>query len=431
LSDLPVFSLDHLLAVSLSYRSAPVELREKLAFPPDRLAFALNEMRHALASSSSEIVLLSTCNRTEVYAFAADPPAAQDRLLACLAQHAHLDASQLAPACSFMRSRQAALHLLQVASGLDSLVIGEQEILGQVKLAFEAAQAAGTCGAWLSALFRSAIQTGKRVRTETEIGRTSLSIAAIVVELSQQILGSLDHCTALLVGAGKISSMTARALAAAGLSCILVANRTFERAQKLAASLAGQAVHFDQLPRYLAQADIVICSTGAPHTVLHTPAVQEAMATRPARPMLVADLAVPRDVDPEVAQIHGVHLCDIDDLDHLVRAHHPLAASTRSRAEEIAQEELACFEIWIENRRNADLICALNRHANRIVQAQVQKTTCKLGDLTPRQQQAIEKMGLAIASQLLRQPIQHLKTYPENPTGAQLEEMIHELFGIS
>lgn len=431
MSDSHLFSLNHLLAISLSYRSTPVELREKLAFPYDRLASTLQDMRGSLASSDSELGLLSTCNRTEIYAFTQDPLSTREQLIGYLARHAGLERSQLEPECRFLSGRQAALHLLHVAAGLDSLVIGEQEILGQVKVAFRAAQEAGTCGAQLSALFRAAIQTGKRVRSETEIGRIGLSIAAIVVELAQQILDPLEQRTALLIGAGKISSMTARALTAAGLSCILVANRTFERAQKLAVSLAGRAVHFEQLLDSLLEADIVICSTSAPHTVLHKDTVQQAMAHRPGRPMLIADLAVPRDVDPEVAHIPGVHLRDIDDLDQLVQTHHPLAASTRQRAETIAQDELDCFEVWLENRRNANIICALNRHASRIVESQVQKTTRKLGDLTPRQEQLIQKMGLAIASQILHKPFQYLKTPPQDQNDAELEKLIQKLFEIS
>jgi glutamyl-tRNA reductase len=231
----------------------------------------------------------------------------------------------------------------------------------------------------------------------------------LVVELAQEIIGPLDDHTALLIGAGKISSLTARALTQAGLHCILVANRTFEHARKLAASLAGQAVHFEELPAHLVEADIVICSTGAPHTVLHTGQVRRAMAARPHRALLVADLAVPRDADPEIAGIEGVRLVDIDDLDDLVQTRHPLAAATRQQAEEIVCQELECFKAWGEARRNAALICALQEQAKAIVDAQVGKTLRRLGDLTPEQCEAIEMMGKAIASQLLHEPIRKLK----------------------
>lgn len=424
-------SQDQILLVGLNHRQAAVEVREKLAFRPERLNSTLSDLANILSIEACELVLLSTCNRTEIYAFSDDPPKTLQRVLHFLAEHSQLNPEILQPLCYSLTGQPAIQHLLEVASGLDSLVIGEHEILGQVKDAFEAAQKANTCGAVLSALFRTALQTGKRVRSETEIGRTSLSIATVVVELAQEKLGALQGRTALLIGAGKISSMTARALTNAGLSCILIANRTFERAQKLAHALAGRAVHFEMLPQSLLESDIVICSTGAPHIVLHAESVRRAMAARPDRPLLVADLAVPRDADPQIADITGVYLADIDDLDQLVQDRHPLAAATHRRAEEIVLEELEAYKTWIKSRRSADLICALNRYANAIVETQLQKTARKLGDLTPQQEQAIEKMAQAIASQLLHEPIRRIKTASEDANDQAMRDLIRELFKIA
>jgi glutamyl-tRNA reductase len=425
--------LDNLLLVGLNHKFASVELREKLAFCPDALRSALKELK-ALSQTDPdgevEFVLLSTCNRTEIYSYSTDPGRIKSEIIGYLGKHAHLPAHELEQFCYTYVGEAAAHHLLLVAAGLDSLVLGEHEILGQVKIAFEAALEAKTCGTYLSALFRAGLQTGKRVQSETEIGRASLSIASVVVELAQEIFGSLHDRTALLIGAGKISALTARALTNAGLHCILVANRTFERAAKLAANLGGQAIHFEQMPASLIDADIVICSTGAPHIVLHSETVQAAMSFRSNRLLLVADLAVPRDADPFIGELEGVHLKCIDDLDELNQTRHPLTADVRRQAEEIVINELGCLLAWYESRRSAALICALKNHATFIVQSQLKKTVRRLGNLSPEQQQAIEKMGNAIACQILHEPIQHIKT-PADEDVFKSEIAIRELFGLN
>jgi glutamyl-tRNA reductase len=416
----------------MNHRVATVEVREKLAFHLDTLEPALQELRRT-SGIPAEFALLSTCNRTEVYACASAAGQVGELsqfILAFLARQADLPPAVLEPLCYQLGSEQAARHLLRVAAGLDSLVVGENEILGQVRGAYQAAQSAEACGMALSALFRSAIQCGKRVRAETEIGQMGLSVSTVVVELAQELLGELNDRTALLIGAGKISAMTARALTQAGLRCILVANRTFERAQRLAHALGGQAVHFEQLPQSLVEADIVICSTGAPHIVLHTAVVQRAMEARPHRRLLVADLAMPRDADPAIASLAGVQLVQLDDLELQVQARHPLAAGVRQQAEEIVQEELECLQAWLEARRHAALISSLQKQASAIVQAQVQKTMRKLDGLSPEGQQAIERMGQAIASQLLYHPIRYLKTKESRLDLPEVEALLQELFGL-
>ncbi len=390
--------LDSILLVGLNHHTTPVEVREKFAIHPELLQEALKDLQRTCSDHNAEFVLLSTCNRTEIYTYSSDLLQIRSRIFYYLADYAHLPLETLERSCSVHQGRLAAQHLLQVAAGLDSLVIGENEILGQVRSGFEAALSAGTAGTHLSALFRAALQTGKRVRNETEISCDRLSVASVVVELAHEILGSLNGRTTLLVGAGKISSLAARAMRESGLHCILIANRTYERAQMLAASLSGEAVHFDKLPESLIRADVVITSTGAPHIVLHAAAVERAMSARPERPLLVADLAVPRNADPCIAEIPGVRLVDIDDLEDLVLKRHPLPIAVSRRVEAIISKELECFQGWIEARRHSDLICALNRHADAIVQAQLKKTLRKLSDLTPEQQESIEIMGSAIAS---------------------------------
>lgn len=429
-----------LLLLGLNHTLAPVEVRERLAFGLERLAAALTELRSVLAAdacacddTAPEVAILSTCNRTEVYAWAAGD--AEGTVRRFLAERGGLDPAALAPYLYARHGEDAACHLLRVAAGLDSLVVGENEILGQVKTAFEAAHAVGITGPTLAALFRAALQTGKRVRGETAIGRLALSCATIVVEMAQEAFGSLADRTALLIGAGKMSSIAGQALVRAGLRCVLVANRTYDRAERLAATLGGRAVHFDALAENLAAADIVICSTGAPHLVLHAADVERALSSNLQPPtanlhLLVVDLAVPRDADPAIAQIPGVRLADIDDLEALVQANHPLAVAVRQAAEAIVREELESFRTWLAARCCAPVIQALRARAHAICQAEVEKTLRKLGDLSPRQQEAVAALAQAIANKLLHDPIVNLKQPPDGHAPADLVRVAEDLFGL-
>ncbi|UCC89567.1 MAG: glutamyl-tRNA reductase [Anaerolineales bacterium] len=436
-----VARLDDVFVMGLNHKIAPVEVRERLALGGERTSEALRELAACMQPLArrlhgaqgerawGEVVILSTCNRTEIYACA--PAGAESAVRGFLSGYSRISSSTLNAALYTYHGLEAACHLLRVAAGLDSLVIGENEILGQVKDAFQIAHAAETTGPILSALFRYAVQTGKRVRNQTDIGRAALSVATIVVELAQGNFGSLTNRTALLIGAGKMSTLTARALAHAGLRCVLVANRTYQRAQKLARSLGGQAVHFDALAENLIQADIVICSTGAPHIVLHVEDVQVVLAARPDRPLLIIDLAVPRDVDPAIGELPGVWLADIDDLETQVQAHHPLVVAVRRAAETIVDEELNDFKSWHNARLSVPVIRALRARADAICQAELERTLRRLGDLTPQQQHAIETMGHAIVSKLLHEPILHLKDPPHGISRAQYLDLTQTLFGLN
>ena len=454
--------MSNLCVVGVNHQMAPVEVRERLALGPERLRAALAGLHAELAggagngarpsgsgarpsgsgarpsgsgcrceAAAPEVAILSTCNRTEVYAWAAaDAGSIIRRHLA--------ERGGLEPQSAILYARcgdEAACHLLRVAAGLDSLVIGENEILGQVKSAFELAHAAETTGPMLSALFRYAVQAGKRVRSETEIGRAALSVATIVVEMAQETFGSLAERTALLIGAGKMSSIAGQALVRAGLRCVLVANRTFDRAQRLAASLGGRAVHFDALAENLAAADIVICSTGAPHLVLHVDELRRVLpACNPGvgtPRLLVVDLAVPRDADPAIATLPGVRLADIDDLEALVQANHPLAAAVRQAAEDIVAEELSGYRAWQDARCCVPVIQALRERAEMICEAEVAKTLRRMGELSPHQQAAVGAMARAIANKLLHEPIVNLKEPPDGAAPDDYADLTGRLFGLN
>jgi len=443
--------MNHILVVGVNHKIAPIEVRERLAFGPERKSAAMRRLAAALepgarcevSAAPPEVVILSTCNRTELYACAEDAAHAEvavRRFLADYAaeQGARPSAVDLDRSLYAYHGADAAQHLLRVAAGLDSLMIGENEILGQVCDAYEAAHDAGTTGPILSALFRHAVQAGKRVRTETEIGRAALSVATIVVELAEETFGPLADRTALLIGAGKMSSITGQALVKAGLRCVLVANRTHERAQQLAQSLGGHAVRFDALAENLAAADIVICSTGAPHLVLHIEDVAAALAARssPQLPassfqLLVVDLAVPRDADPAIAGLPGVQLTDLDDFDALVQANHPLVAAVRQAAETLVHEELTAFQAWYDARRSAPVIQALRARAEAICQAELERTLRRLGEITPEQRQTVEAMGRAIVNKLLHEPTIHLKEPPPGVSRADYVSLTNSLFGLN
>jgi len=434
--------MNEILTIGVNHKVAPLAVRERLAFSSERIPPALKEITETLATfapgencpEDSGAVLLSTCNRTEIYACAADRARAELCLRRTLIGYAQMSPQVLNPLFYTHSGMQAARHLLQVASSLDSLVVGEDEILGQVKQAHEIANRSGACGPVLEALFRSAATTGKRVRSETEIGKTSLSVATVVVELAEELMGSLNGRTALLVGAGKISNLAARELVKAGLHCVLIANRTFERAQELAYRLGGgdraRAVHFDSLSDSLVEADIVICSTGAPHLVLYLGDVREAMTTRPDKPLLVVDLAVPRDADPDIANLPNVNLTCVDDLQELAHRRHPLTAQALVAAQGIVSEELEAFEQWRHARRCAPIIRALREKAEAICKEQLEHTLGRMGEITPQQQNNLEVMLEAIIGKLLHEPITFLRRAPEERSQEELISLMEQLFGL-
>jgi glutamyl-tRNA reductase len=419
-----------ILMIGLNHKVAPIEVRERLAFSSERVPATLKQILGEESSRIKEAVLLSTCNRTEIYICTCDSTVGETRLRDFIAERAKLPPEQLRQMLYVLQGKEAVEHLMQVAAGLDSLVLGENEILGQVRSAAEIAHDAGATGPILSALFRYAIQAGKRARSETEIGRGDISVASVVVEMAEQAFGPLNERTALLIGAGKISTITARALVKAGLHCVMIANRTFEKAQKLAGNLGGTAVHFDRLDDILTQADIVICSTGAPHIVLHMDAVAKAQKMRFGRPLLVADLAVPRDADPEIASIPGVQLANIDDLEVIVKTGHPLTASIYHEVGAIVQQELEDFTQWLAARRCVPIIQALHNKAEDIYQAEVEKTLQRLGPLTTKQERMVEAMGKAIANKLLHEPTVRLRELPPNEDPSPYLDLLQDLYGI-
>lgn len=423
--------MDEILLLGVNHRQAAIEMRERLAFSPDQIHRAMAELQSE--KIEQEFVILSTCNRSEFYICSQDICLSEHQLKSYLALKSQLEIDEIDKLLFRKTGQDAIRHLLRVASGLDSLVLGENEILGQVKDAFEIAQTKKSCRAILCSAFRQAIRAGKRVRSETEIGYTGRSISTVVVDLANQICGPLENHTALIIGAGKISTLTARALVSAGLNCIFVANRTYEKALKLVHQLGekhASAIHFGNLEECLLNADIVICSTGAPHIVLHAEQIEQIMAQRSDKPLLIVDLAIPRDADPSIAKIGNTCLKDIDDLQDLAESMYPLTADAIYQAEMIVEEELDAFLEWYQARMQAPIIRGLREKADSILQSELEFTMRRLGDLTPQQQKAITLMGQSIVNKLLHDPFTCLKNPPDKSAELTTYELVQTVFGL-
>ena len=304
--------MSELLAIGVSHKTAPVEVRERLALPEARALEFTRELRGA--AEIHEAVAISTCNRTELYAVVGDPVEAESTVLTMLARHADIRPTELAGAIYAHRNCDAARHLYRVVAGLDSMIVGEAQIQGQVKRAYETALAQDTAGPLTNRLFTAALQTGKRVRTETAIGERRLSAPTVAVALASEQLGSLDARRVVIIGTGETSELTARALGGTGVHTVFVASRRRARALSLAEQYGGSSLSFDELPEALVSADVVVAATASPHLLLEVDEVAEVMRERDGRPLLLIDLAVPRDIDAACARLDGVTLRDIDDL---------------------------------------------------------------------------------------------------------------------
>jgi glutamyl-tRNA reductase len=391
--------------VGLNHQTSPVEEREQLAFAPGELPEALAALGEALGGA----VLLSTCNRTELYATVSRDAAQTRRMIGLLngAKGSSVDASRFYA----YQHDEAIRHLLRVAAGIDSMVLGESQILGQVRDAMSAATQAGTLNGALSKLFHAAIGAGKRARTETHIGRHAVSVGSAAVTLARKALGDLSDKTVLVISAGSMGKLAARALADTGGAQIVVANRTRERAQELAAEMGPdvQAVALAVLHETLSGADIVISGTAAEGFIVRAGDVMSVMAGRNGRGLLFIDIAVPRDIDPAVAEVHGVHLFDIDDIEAVTASGLNGREQEVERVEAIIEEEVGAFLDWWRSLDVVPVIAALRERAEAIRRQEVERTLGRLTDLDDESRQRIEAMTAAIVKKMLDRPIARLK----------------------
>jgi glutamyl-tRNA reductase len=417
-----------LFVAGLSHKNAPVALRELLAVEEDKL----RELLHDLQSSDvlREVVVLSTCNRVEVYGVAEAPGEARALAFRSLCRHRGVDLATVEPLLYTHVDADAVRHAFRVSASLDSMMIGEPQILGQVKEAFALAQACEVVGPRLHPLFSQAFSVAKRVRTETGIARHAVSVSFAAVELAKKIFDGLAGRAVLLVGAGKMSELAARHLVEQGAFPIYVANRTWARAQDLARALSGTAVPWDELPTALAAVDIVVTSTGAPDPVITRAAVTRVMHGRRGRPLFFIDIAVPRDVETGVDGLDDVYRYDVDDLKQVVDANLRERAREAQRAETLVEREVGKFLARQGDAEVIPTIVSLRERLEEIRLGEVKKTLARLPDAPPETRAAIEALSSAMVNKILHAPITKLRESSRAGASRTWQEIVHELFGL-
>jgi glutamyl-tRNA reductase len=401
--------------IGVNHKTAPVEVRERLAIPDSRLPEAVKRLSEH--PGVEEGLILSTCNRVEVLA--------QTKngfldLRGFLREYFHLNPADYEDHLYEYRENDAVRHLFRVTSSLDSMVVGEPQILGQVKEAYATARAVGAVHSQLDLLLTRAFAVAKRVRTETAVGSSAVSVASVAVELAKKIFGSLQGKHVYLVGAGKMSELAARHLL----------NRTFERAQHLAAKFDGQAILFEQLYDTCDRADIVITSTGAPHAIFRREHGELFLARRKNRPMFFIDIAVPRDVDPGMNKLDGIFVYDIDDLQQAVSSHVDDRLKEAERAEAIISAEVDRFQLRLQTLDVVPTIVSLQDHLETIRQAEIDRVRGRLGTLSPEQELAVEALTRGIVSKIMHTPISTLKTAVRDSEATTVIDLVRRLFNL-
>jgi glutamyl-tRNA reductase len=419
--------MSELLALGISHKTAPVALRERLAFT-EREASELAKQA-AATPEVREAVVISTCNRTEVYLVVGDPVRAEGDVLGMLARRASIRPTQLADAIYSPRNCDAARQLYRVTAGLDSMIVGEAEIQGQVRRAHESAMREGATGPLSNRLFAAALSTGKRVRSETGIGSSRVSVPSVAVDLALSVLGGLQQRHVVILGAGETSELTARALADQGAGTIFVANRHADRALSLAQRFGGSVVGLDGLPDQLLRADIVLSSTSSPHPIVGCEELELVMRERQERPLLLIDIAVPRDIDPACGELQGVSLYDIDDLQEVVARNLSTRAGEAPRAEEIVEEEIHRFARWLGQLDTLPTVSALREHGNALVEQVLAENAGRWESASPRDLARVEAVARAVMSRLLHEPTIRLRSFSHERGHASLE-LVRELFGL-
>jgi glutamyl-tRNA reductase len=419
--------MSELLALGISHKTAPVALRERLAFTE---AAGSEFAEQAIATAEvREAVVLSTCNRTEVYLVVGDPVRAESDVLGLLAGRAGIRPTELAEAIYAPRNCEAARQLYRVTAGLESMIVGEAEIQGQVRRAHALALAAGTTGPLSNRLFAAALTTGKRVRSETGIGASRVSVPSVAVEHALSVLGSLQDRHVVIVGAGETSELTARALADQGAGTVFVANRHADRALSLAERFGGSVVGLERLPEQLLAADIVLASTSSPHPIVGRDELEVVMGQRAGRALLLIDIAVPRDIEPACGELDDVSLYDIDDLQALIARNLDTRAGEVPRAQGIVEEEIHRFARWMGQLDALPTVSALREHADEIVAAVLAENAGQWESASPRDLARVDALAHAVVSRLLHEPTVRLRSLSEARGHASIE-LVRELFAL-
>lgn len=415
--------MSDLVVVGLSHHTAPLALRERLAAPRDRLPELLRALTGAVFD---EAVMVSTCNRVELYGVSSDPSRAT------AAAHAHLrerSGEDLDGVVYVHRGADAVRHAFRVAASLDSMVVGEPQILGQFKEAYETAADTGTVGTLLGRCFTRAFAVAKRVRSETGIAEGTVSVSSIAMSLAKKIFGELEGRRVLLLGAGEMGEAAGRSLAGSGARLVVV-NRSPEKALSLARDLGGSAIGYEQLAAELVSVDVVICSTSSPSYVLTHDLMKGVVKARRHRPLFAIDIAVPRDVDPRVGNLENVFLYDVDDLQKVAQENIDARRKSADAAERIVEIEVSEFEFWRRSLELTPTIVALRKRIEETLRTELERTLPRLGPVDDKQRQVLERMTSAMANKLLHGPLTQLKGTSGEPEGAALIAAVRSLFEL-
>jgi len=412
--------------IGVNHRTAPVEVRERFAIPEARLAEATQQL--ANFPGVEEAMIVSTCNRVELIARAKD---ANCDLYGFVRDYYGFKPGEFENYTFEYRHIEAVKHVFRVASSLDSMVVGESQILGQVKEAYAVARAIGTVNSQLDMLLTRAFAVAKKVRNETQVANSSVSVASVAVELAEKIFGTLQGKAVYLVGAGKMCELAARHLIAHGASKIYVGNRTYERAAALAHKFNGEAIPFERLYETVWKADIVISSTGAPHTIFRKEHGEKFLSQRRNKPMFFIDIAVPRDVDPRLNDLDGIFVYDVDDLQQVVQSHLGDRRREADRAEMLVEDEVSKFQARLQTADVVPTIVSLQEHLETVRQAEIDRLRGRLGTLTPEQELAIEQLTRGIVNKIMHTPITTLKSAArEGDQATTVVELVKKLFNL-
>ncbi len=419
--------MSEVLAIGVSHKTAQVEVRERLALSQWQVETFLNDL--VSEESIDEVAAISTCNRTELYIVTRDAVAAESAALTSLARRAEIRPTELTPIIYALRNCDGARHLFRVTSGLESMVLGEAEVLGQVRTALDSATEAGTTGPLLNRLFHSALRTGKRVRTETAIGQRSMSVSTVAASLARELIGDLDGRKVVVLGAGETAELAAKALAALGAETVFLANRRRDRALALAQRFDGQAIVLDDLPAQLQSADVVIGATSSPHPIVTAAELEQVNSSRNGRPLLLIDLAVPRDIEAACGELAGVTLRDIDDLQAVVANNRSIRAAEAGLAEDIVEDEISDFAGWLGTLDAVPTIRDLHSHGKSVADSVIAENEGRWESLTPADRERVELLARTVAQRLLHEPTLRLRDQSGDAAHGRIENA-RELFGL-
>ena len=418
----------HLFLLGVSHRTAPVDVRERLDFSSRDLGSAVEAL--AARTSTAESVVLSTCNRSEIYVASSNPEQARGELVDFMSEYHHLPREAFLPHMFVYDDAEAARHLFRVSAGLDSLVVGEPQILGQVKDAFQVAAQRHCTGPLLGKVFDWAFGVGKRVRAETGLGEGAVSVSYAAVALARKIFGRLDGRRVLVIGAGETSTLTAQHLRSQGVAEIAITSRTMAHAERLAQAVQGHAVPWEDMMPALARADIVVTATGAPRPILTRAQVESVTGRRRQDPLFIIDIAVPRDVESAVGDIEQVFLYNVDDLQTIVSENLSRRGAEIARAEAIVSEELARFTTWQRSRASIPTVVALRQRFEAIRRSELQRLDSKLAGLPPEARARVDEVTRLIVEKLLLEPTAQLKALPDEETQVAYTEAVNRIFRL-